>query len=315
MEETTIITEKKLIILAMGPTRDDCPYDCEVWSVNTGYRLVAMQNKEKDFAPRVIETLEEKVKTETDPDIVMAIHNTIERFKARLEQPVAHLDKIFLVHKQTIDFDGDPVFDWEEMNRLVDAGVEIWNIHDIPQLKAKHLDLNRLMEKFGTDYFSNSIAYMVAFAIDQSVKSNGTGGWKLKEGGYTHLYMYGCDMHSDDEYKLERGGVEYWMGIGIGAGMKFWVHPESKLARNHSGKPYGVDTEIDWALIDPEGKLGDTIKEPPSTSTYAFPKMTDEEIERVIGDPTLGERTKAHIVSRKSNLTEKDLDNLAQRNR
>ena len=52
---------RSLIILAMGPTREECPYDCETWGVNTGYRQVAIWNKERADAPEKIKELQAMV--------------------------------------------------------------------------------------------------------------------------------------------------------------------------------------------------------------------------------------------------------------
>lgn len=242
---------RNLIILAMGPTREECDYSCETWGVNTGYRQVAIWNKERAEAPEKIKELETKLAGVTDEGIRFGIQHDLDRYKRRLTAPPGRLDKVFLAHTQVNDFQGDPVFDWDELNDLADAGVEIWNTHRVKGLKAKYLDIKRLAGKFGSDYFSDTIVYMLLKALDESLIKMSAGNWVVKEGGFTHIRFYGADMHTQDEYQLERGGIEYWVGFGRAAGIDIWIHPHSSIGRTHTGQPYGTKLKIDWDKIDP----------------------------------------------------------------
>lgn len=61
--------------------------------------------------------------------------------------------------------------------------------------------IEEVLAKFKTRFFSNSIAYMIAYAL-------------LKD--YTKIWFYGIDMMTNSTYIQEKGGVEYWMGIAKG---------------------------------------------------------------------------------------------------
>ena len=162
-----------------------------------------------------------------------------------------HLEKIFLAHGQTKDILGRKMFYWEQYNQMADAGVEIWNTHRIKGLKSKLFPLKRLIKKYGTDYFSDTIAYMMVWAIEK---------------GYKKIRLYGCDMMTRDEYAWEKGGIEYWIGYARGRGIKVEICEGSQLLKTLSGKPYGVKY---WRLkdIDPFGMLrGKPTKELPSSS-------------------------------------------------
>jgi hypothetical protein len=114
---------KDIIILGMGPSRNECDYDADyVYSCNTGYRQIAEQSGK-----------------------------------------VSH---IFLAHTQVKHKNGEKYFNWDEFNTLAQAGVQIFNIHKIKGLTSKMYPLKRISKKFNTEYFSDTIAYMVAFAID-----------------------------------------------------------------------------------------------------------------------------------------------------
>jgi len=188
-------TNGSLIILGMGTSRIQCPFDTEVWAVNTGYKQVAEMG--------------------------------------------GHLEKLFLAHTQCLDHEGDIIFDWEEINKLADAGVDVLNIHRVKGLSARMFPMERLIKKFGCDYFSDTICYMMVYAIDQ---------------GYKKLRLYGIDMHLTDEYQTEKGGIEYWIGYARGLGIDVWIVDGGSLLRTVTGKPYGIKF-FKMKDIDPFGLL------------------------------------------------------------
>jgi len=187
---------RELIILAMGPSRAECPFDAEVWSVNTGYYQIA-------------------------------------RLKG-------HINKIFLAHGQvTKVVNGQKLltFWWDDFNQLADAGIEIINIHKVPELKSKLYPLQRISEKFGCDYFSNTLCYMIAYALDQSTyKRKGKVVLKYP----FKLRLYGCDMRDTGEYALEKGGIEYWIGYARGLGVIVENTEFSVLCKTVTYAPYGT---------------------------------------------------------------------------
>ena len=184
-----LLKPKELIILGMAHSRWDCPFDAEVWSVNTGYTQIA--------------------------------------------EAGGHVNKIFLAHKQVKYKNGENVFNWEHYNKLTELGVEIFNTHRIKGLKSKRYPLKRIAKKFGCDYFSNTICYMIAYAIDK---------------GYGRIRFYGCDMRETGEYALEKGGVEYWIGFARGLGIDIWIQEASSLLHTVTYAPYGIK-EFDFYTV------------------------------------------------------------------
>lgn len=246
---------RNLIILGMGPTRETCPYDCEIWTCNNGYRQIALWNKEIQEAPTKIPELEHALANTQSDAVKAGIEIELDRFKRRLNQPQGRIDKIFMAHTQVLDGDGDPIFDWDEINSLVGQGVEVWNTHKVKGLKSRFFDLKYYTRKYNTDYFSDTIAYMLVKAISESVVKQPGGNWKRNGHGFTHIRMYGVDMHTQDEYQLERGGIEYWIAFGRATGIDIWVHPDSAVGKTHTGVPYGVNPKYNWKKIDSEGLL------------------------------------------------------------
>ncbi len=181
---------RELIILAMGTSRNLCPYDAEVWGVNNGYKQV--------------------------------------------KEAKGHLDKLFLAHTQTKDAEGNNIFNWEEINKL---GIDVINTHRVKGLKSRLYPMRRVVRKLGCDYFSDTICYMLVYAIDQATYKEGD---SIKLKYPICIRLYGADMNTPDEYATEKGGIEYWIGFARGLGIKVIISDGSMLCKTLTGKPYGV---------------------------------------------------------------------------
>ena len=158
----------------------------------------------------------------------------------QIAQMNGYISKLFLAHTQCwYATDHTPIFNWSEINMLVDAGVEVWNTHRVKGLNSKMYPFKRIAKKFGTEFFSDTICYMQAFALDQWTKIK-NGRLVLKEPKKEHiLHMYGVDMLTFGEYQLEKGGVEFWCGIAKGLGIKVVIPNGSQICKTCTGYPYG----------------------------------------------------------------------------
>jgi len=202
----------ELIILGMGSSRKECPFDCEVWGVNTGYTQVAELG--------------------------------------------GHIEKLFIAHTQVKHptIEGAVVFDFLQVNELIDHGIEVFNIHRVKGSKARLLPLQRLIRKFKTDFYSDTMTYMIAYALDKCTEVI-DGKIKLKaDPPYRKLNLWGVDMMNRDEYQWEKGGVEFWIGYAMGLGMEVFICEGSQVCRNATGKPYGVKY-FNWKDLDPYGLM------------------------------------------------------------
>jgi hypothetical protein len=103
-----------------------------------------------------------------------------------------------------------PIFMWEEHI----AKYEIPNA--VPYPKQEILDF------FDTDYFTNTVSWMLAHAIYE---------------GYKNIQVYGVDMAQDSvlqgqsEYSYQRPSCEFFMGWARGAGIDLYLPPESDLLK------------------------------------------------------------------------------------
>lgn len=109
---------------------------------------------------------------------------------------------------------------------------EIQNSHAFP--------LEEAVAKFGTPYFSNTIAYMVCFALLQGAKE---------------IEFFGVNQAGAHEYTEEKGSVEYWIGIAVGMGVKVTINGKDSQLLKHKGRYgrnilYGYNTDYEGYLRD-----------------------------------------------------------------
>jgi len=207
----------------MGPSRGMCPFDAETWALNMGYLQIA------------------SVGPETNGELN------------------GRIDKIFLVHKQVYTAEGKRYFDWRDYRKMAEAGVEMWNIHDFvcescgDPLPFKKYPLDEIIEKFDLGYFSDTVCYMIAYALhictDGCKKEH-----NLRLKYPLTLRLYGVDLQDKAEYGEEKGGVECWLGYALGLGADFTISNGSTLLLTSTGRPYGFDT-VDYNYLDPYSVL------------------------------------------------------------
>ena len=85
--------------------------------------------------------------------------------------------------------------------------------------------LDRMVARFGR-YFTSTIGYMLALAIDE---------------GYSWIGLYGVDLASHQEYPYQRPNAEYLIGMARGLGIEVEVAAHSAILR--SNFLYGYEQE------------------------------------------------------------------------
>jgi len=91
--------------------------------------------------------------------------------------------------------------------------------------------IDDIIKQFNTVYFSNSISYMIAYAIHR--------------GDINKISMYGVDHMTWSSYVMERCGVEYWVGRAEGAGIEVEIAKGSALCKTLNDKLYGYEFQYD----------------------------------------------------------------------
>uniref|UniRef100_A0A6M3J494 Uncharacterized protein n=1 Tax=viral metagenome TaxID=1070528 RepID=A0A6M3J494_9ZZZZ len=95
----------------------------------------------------------------------------------------------------------------------------------VEYIDRSNYPLNDVIEFFDTDYFSNTVDYSIALALIE---------------GYDEIHLYGVNMEVGSEYIFEKAGVEFWIGMALGRGIKVIVHGQySTIMRTKDGLLYG----------------------------------------------------------------------------
>lgn len=83
---------------------------------------------------------------------------------------------------------------------------------DVPN--SKRYPFEEMLDKYGPYFFTSSIAYMLALAIEMKPKAIG---------------LWGVDMAAHSEYSFQRPGCQHFIGMAIRAGIEVIIPPESDL--------------------------------------------------------------------------------------
>ena len=99
----------------------------------------------------------------------------------------------------------------------------------------KHPDIPTSIEfplaEMHTDYFTNSISYMIAYALHI---------------GVTEIDIHRVNMlqihNKGAEYSFQKPNIEYWIGYARGKGVTVTVHDETAILVSHDKQLYGYNT-------------------------------------------------------------------------
>lgn len=107
--------------------------------------------------------------------------------------------------------------------------------HMLPTFpNARKFPVDEIIAKFGRDYFTNTIAFMLAHALYE---------------GFEEIHIYGVDMLMGSEYEHQRPCCEFWVGIALGMGVKVHIPDESALLKQNFR--YGYDVPPESGAVDP----------------------------------------------------------------
>lgn len=95
----------------------------------------------------------------------------------------------------------------QRINKLGCPLIGPYKYAEIP--KSEAFPIKEVVKKFGLPYFTNTISYMIAYALLQ---------------GAEEIDIYGVNQASSSEYFYEKAGVEYWIGIATGLGVKVIIN-------------------------------------------------------------------------------------------
>jgi len=142
------------------------------------------------------------------------------------------INKLFEVHTQYVLEEANA---WEGLKpHLKRFGKDVILGHANPEFPdAESYPLDRMVEKFGK-YFTSSISYMLAYAIDQNPDAIG---------------LWGIDMMGTEEYNHQRPCCEYLLGVARGMNITVVMADESPILRSerlyafeHTALSAGINT-------------------------------------------------------------------------
>lgn len=93
---------------------------------------------------------------------------------------------------------------------------------DIPS--SVRIPFEALIEKYGPYFWTSSVAYMIAMAIE-ALQDRAAAGEKVAIG------MWGVDMAASEEYAYQRPGCQHFLGLAMSLGINVVLQPESDLMR------------------------------------------------------------------------------------
>ena len=171
------------------------------------------------------------------------------------------MDKLFLTDFM-YEVEGRLNFDIVAMNEFAsEYNCEVISMRKMKlgkyELKCKLLPYNRLVNNWGTNYFTDSITYMIAYALNTNtvLAQSPTGVIRRELKQPLRIRLFGVDMVTTKEYQASKGGIEFWLGIARGLGAEIEVAQGSAIMANPQGRPYGRPYTYILKDVDPYGLL------------------------------------------------------------
>lgn len=109
---------------------------------------------------------------------------------------------------------------------------KVWVIKATPDLpNCVELPVEQLMKKYGCYWFTSTIAWMLAMAIDRILENRAE---RLMRGekypdDFDVIGLWGVDMAANEEYGYQRAGCQRFIEIAANLHIKIEVPPESDL--------------------------------------------------------------------------------------
>ena len=122
------------------------------------------------------------------------------------------------------------------------ARCPVWMQDVVPQIPAsRRLPVEDLVAKYGNYFFTSSIAFMIACAIEDILEARDNG----DQGPHT-IALFGVDMAANEEYGYQRAGCQHFLLLAADLGINIHVPPESDLLRPMP--LYGISEGTHWMI-------------------------------------------------------------------
>ena len=180
----------------------------EVWGLNRGYLFMERADRWFEMHGQNVYTWQQRrpgkhLQWLNDFGGPVYMHQETADIKTCVVYPLKALADFFGLDSLRIGTFGKPA------TAQNTSGSEIW------------LETASIRDTIGEPYLSSSIAYEIALAIYE---------------GFEEIHLYGVDLNTEAEYAWQKPGVEYWLGIAQGRGIKVVLPANCPLLR---GTLYG----------------------------------------------------------------------------
>ena len=161
------------------------------------------------------------------------------------------LDKLFM----TDSLEGEILEEEYNIEKLIEFNGTLvlpkhFPVFDSLGIPIEIYPIDEVLAKFKTRFFSNTIAYMMAYALLHTTSIQELDGPILRViDGYDRIYFYGIDMMTNTTYVQEKGGVEFWMGIALAMGVEIINTKGSATGKTWNGKMYGYWGEQEEEML------------------------------------------------------------------
>lgn len=119
----------------------------------------------------------------------------------------------------------------------------VWMYDAVPEIPAsRRLPVDDLLAKYGTYFFTSSIAWMLACAIEDILEERKT----TPSTEPDVIALYGVDMAASEEYGYQRAGCQHFLLLAADLGINIYVPPESDLLRPMP--LYGICESSQWMI-------------------------------------------------------------------
>lgn len=138
-----------------------------------------------------------------------------------------------------------PWFSPEYVAWMGALGCRVWMQRPVPEIpNSAALPVAELTRKYGTYFFTSTIAWMMACAIEDIIERRANNAPQDAEGDW--IGLWGVDMAATEEYGYQRAGCQHFVTLAEGLGIHVYVPPESDLLRPMP--LYGIDEGSHWHI-------------------------------------------------------------------
>jgi hypothetical protein len=162
-----------------------------------------------------------------------------------LNQLYRHMPRADVWYDIHLNWEQDNVDGTDHEGWIKSCGIPVF-MSDPPKQfpTAVRYPVERLIQKHGIDYFTSTVSFMIAWAIDCiDMKVADTGN---AYSDYS-IGVFGIDLIVGTEYEVQKACVEYWLGIAEGRGIKIVLPPQSALLKQ--AYRYGYEKAPDTGII------------------------------------------------------------------